>query len=458
MSFFDLIKESAIHVRFRPGWEAIGKSGDGASCVVRGTFGETPPLGSYAPEFESGNQGLAAGTPLAALRDAVIQNAGAQQAATYMLLLQRLARFGLIEFPLVDSEGEHAVALPQWNTFTPALASEVPCEGRQLTRFACLRREDGVWLLEAPLCGSRFAFTDLAALDTPLVRRALAAAGFLEAGETGARGDALTQWEFHDLLFHGHSRMGWHQDPVGAMFPFIGEIAPPPAARPPWPGERISLARASNDVGAEGFAEVLERRRSERFYDESHPISLLDLGALLDRAARVRWIGEVQVSNLRGRTSPFEISRRPYPNGGASYELEIYPVVDRCVGLDSGFYHYDAGTHELVRLSGRTPEVERMLTDAKVATAGQSDPQIVLTIAARFARVMWKYRSISYAVILRNAGALYQTLYLAATERGLSPCGIGCGDAALFAAATGLDPMIEGTVGDFILGGRPYPS
>ena len=138
MSFFDLIKESAIHVRFRPGWEAIGKSGDGASCVVRGTFGETPPLGSYAPEFESGNQGLAAGTPLAALRDAVIQNAGAQQAATYMLLLQRLARFGLIEFPLVDSEGEHAVALPQWNTFTPALASEVPCEGRQLVRFAFL--------------------------------------------------------------------------------------------------------------------------------------------------------------------------------------------------------------------------------------------------------------------------------------------------------------------------------
>ena len=87
-----------------------------------------------------------------------------------------------------------------------------------------------------------------------------------------------------------------------------------------------------------------------------------------------------------------------------------------------------------------------------------ADPQIVLAIAARFARVMWKYRSISYGVILRNAGALYQTLYLAATELGLSPCGIGAGDSATFARATGLDPVVEGTVGDFILGGPPRPS
>ena len=98
-----------------------------------------------------------------------------------------------------------------------------------------------------------------------------------------------------------------------------------------------------------------------------------------------------------------------------------------------------------------------MFADAQTATASVAKPQIVLAIAARFSRVMWKYRSIAYGVILRNTGALYQTLYLAATELGLSPCGVGSGDSARFARATGLDPTVEGTVGDFILGGRPVP-
>ena len=46
-------------------------------------------------------------------------------------------------------------------------------------------------------------------------------------------------------------------------------------------------------------------------------------------------------------------------------------------------------------------------------------------------------------------------LYLAATELGLSPRGLGSSDAALFAHVTGLDPTVEGSVGDVILGGRP---
>jgi hypothetical protein len=38
---------------------------------------------------------------------------------------------------------------------------------------------------------------------------------------------------------------------------------------------------------------------------------------------------------------------------------------------------------------------------------------------------------------------------------GLAPCALGAGDPAVFAEATGLDPLIEGTVGEFILGSRP---
>ena len=459
MSFFDLSRERGIELRVRPGW-TIRKSPDGRSFIASSDrFGDTPPLGRYNAAFESANEKLHAGAPLGALRNAALAADSAATAAGYLIFLQSLTRWGLVEFPLVDADGVRAVALSQLDGEVPALAPEAPPAEAQLHRFACLRREGGSWLLEAPLTGLRFLFSDLAALEAPTVRRALAAAGFIKgaAPESDARREALEQWEFHDLMFHGHSRRGWHNDPFGATFPYIGRIDPPPAIRPPWPGERIGLPRAPNDPGSEPFADVLERRRSERVYDESRPITLRDLGALLDRAARVQSRETIEFGNYTGKTAQFEVTRRPYPNGGASYELEIYVVSDRCADLESGIYHYDPENHELARIAGRTPEVERIFADAKIATANQADPQVVLTIAARFARVMWKYKSIAYAVILRNAGALYQTLYLAATGLGLSPCGLGSGNSANFARATGLDPAIEGTVGEFILGGPPSP-
>ena len=460
MSFLDLVREPLIHVRMRKG-VSFGASSDGSRLVLLfEEGGESPPLAPYSADLDAANAILAEGATLSELRNAVIEAGGAQRAAAYLVLLQRLGLWGILEYPLVDESGERAVIRPQQESYVPVLAPEAPPPEAGLDRFALLRREGGAWLLESPLSGARISMPDPSALEAPVVRRALAAAGFLETEHpaTDPRRDALVQWEFHDLVFHFHHRRGFHRDPFGGMFPYIGEIEPPPAERPPWPGERIPLARAPNEKGDEPFAAVLERRRSERQYDESRPISLRDLGALFDRAARIRSRESIQVGNYLGRTTGFEITRRPYPNGGASYELEIYPVVDRCEGLDSGMYHYDAATHELVRITGRTPEVEQIISDAGMATAFMANPQIVLAFSARFARVMWKYKSISYGVILRNTGALYQTFYLAATELGLSPCGVGSGNSLLFAQVTGLDPLIEGTVGDFILGGPPSAS
>ena len=467
MSFIDLVRETAFHVRTRKGW-AISRSEDGASFVVTAEgFGREPSvspasirLGPFVSEYETAVARLADGAPLAVLRDSVIAEGAPVRAAAFLLWLQRLDAWGALELPLVDESGEVAVVLPQWESFSPALAEDIPASDVPVDRFACLRRDGNGWLLESPLCGVRLSVSDLDALTAPLVRRFLAKAGFLETerAEDDPRRDALIQWEYHDLLLHLHHQVGWHRDPVGGQYPFIDVIQPAPAVRPPWPGERTALARAPDEVGGETFAEVLMRRRSERTYDEDHPISLRDLGAVFDRAARVRSFEEVSVANFLGQAATFELTRRPYPNGGASYELEIYPVVDRCQGLEAGLYHYDPGKHELVRISDRTPGIDRIVADAKVSTAGLADPQVVLIIAARFSRVMWKYRSISYAIILRNAGALYQTLYLVATELGLSPCGLGSVNSAEFARITGLDPVIEGTVGGFILGGRPSTS
>jgi catechol 2,3-dioxygenase-like lactoylglutathione lyase family enzyme len=62
--------------------------------------------------------------------------------------------------------------------------------------------------------------------------------------------------------------------------------------------------------------------------------------------------------------------------------------------------------------------------------------------------------SIAYAIMLKDLGALYQTLYLVATAMELAPCAIGGGDADLFAAVAGLDYVVEPYIGEFILSSR----
>ena len=58
----------------------------------------------------------------------------------------------------------------------------------------------------------------------------------------------------------------------------------------------------------------------------------------------------------------------------------------------------------------------------------------------------------TYALVLKDVGVMMQTMYLVATDMGLAPCALGGGNADLFAAATGLDYLEEGSVGEFALG------
>ena len=422
--FLELLKEPSIHIRLRRRF-SIEKVGESFSLELGD--GRSVPIGAFNPGYVSANQTLAIGAPLARLRDQVIADSDTTNASRYLPWLKQLAALGLLEFPLVDESGEQAVMIPQEPQWVPILAAQTPADDAELDQFACVRRSEGAWLIEMPMAGVRARLENLQALRNSLVRRALSAAGFFVVSPPSKRDQQQTreQWEFHDLLFHAHHRNGWHRDPIGPHFPFIGKIDPLPAVRTVWAGEQIPLAKALEDDGGESFASVLRRRRSQRKYNESRPISLDDLGALLDRAARIDSLDGRDVSNAAGQTERFETSKRPYPSGGASYELEIYPVVDRCDGLASGMYHYDPLAHQLVRVCDRTIHVEQLLKHARACTDHEADPQILLVIAARFARVMWKYRSNAYSIILRNTGALYQTLYLAATELGLSPCALG---------------------------------
>jgi SagB-type dehydrogenase family enzyme len=195
------------------------------------------------------------------------------------------------------------------------------------------------------------------------------------------------------------------------------------------------------------FTRVLEERRSEREHGE-RAIMESELGDFLYRSARIR-----KVFTVDG----YEFTERVYPGGGAAYEIELYLAIDKCENIPPGLYHYDPLDHQLCRLAARTPAVERLLKSA-AQTAHTSTPQVLIILAARFHRMTWRYESISYAMILKDVGVLYQTMYLVATAMGLSACALGGGNSDTFAEAAGTDYYVETSVGEFILGARGGPT
>jgi len=262
----------------------------------------------------------------------------------------------------------------------------------------------------------------------------------------------LRQWEFHDLLFHSRSRLGRHNYPYGGTFRFLDALPPLPAVRPPGPARRIALYKPDMqalEAADVSFTRVTEARRSVRTRGEQ-PLSAARLGEFLYRSARVK---EVHPAS-REHGSPYEASVRLCASGGAMHELELYLTLSRCAGIEPGLYHYDPLAHELEHLTDLGPRQKRLLADACVSSGLDTPPDVLITLAARFQRVAWKYQSMAYAVTLKNTGALYQQMYLVATAMNLAPCGLGGGDSDLFAEAAGLDYYAETSVGEFMLSGR----
>jgi SagB-type dehydrogenase family enzyme len=395
-------------------------------------------------------------------------------------LIGRLQQYGLLEYRLARSGrgGDVAIIEPQVHDYNPRISEPREDDTVVLSRFAYLRRRGSDMVLESPLAGALCKLCDPAIAATIVnlsepqtIRQLRRRRGFpgpellgllLDSrilflvepgGDKGLRrsegDDALVLWDFHDLLFHARSTAGRHANPSGGTMVYADVIKPLPAVRPPWPGEAIELGRlAAPD--ASPLVATLHRRYSTRSFDERHPITLEELSRLLDAVARIRARDQPMDDEDAGRA--FEIAARPYPSGGASYELELYLAVDRCEGLARGFYHYDASRHVLLPIAVSAWQLDAVLDDAQLAMGAPSFPQILITIAARFGRVSWKYSSIAYALVLKHVGVLMQTIYLVATDMELGACAIGLADIDLFARMTGVEFHVEGTVGQMAIG------
>lgn len=364
-------------------------------------------------------------------------------------------------------EGQmHALYRPLVPIAAPLLKEFSGDEEMQVSRFAYLSLQDGTWRLHSPLSSAEILIYNESYLtllqlmaDKTKVRDLYTKSSlskkaidlFLSYLSTmkivgEEESTALQHWEFHDLLFHVNSRKGRHSKPYGATYRFKGKIAPLPVIKPLMSNERLSLYKPDLEVLKKQDAtltEVLESRSSIREY--SQVITDRELGEFLYRSARVKQVLKRELQDL---------SKRVYPGGGAIYELELYPLIQHCKGIVPGLYHYDPYDHILEKINAPSSEISLFTQDASLSTGLQSEPQVIFLIAARFQRLSWKYQSMAYAAMLKNTGALLQTMYLVATAMKLAPCAIGGGNAEHFSRVIESDYYVETTIGEFLLGAK----
>ncbi len=370
------------------------------------------------------------------------------------------------------------------------LAADIPI---RLSTFAGLRTDGKTYYLESPLALHRVllhraeAVTLIASLASPVTPAVLAAslppigqvsadaleylsaAGMVIQAEGPANlpvfaedaDPALIGWSPTDLLFHSSSTLGRHDHDYGGTYPG-GETAPEPVVKPQ-ADSYIELHRPGWEELREAdlpLTAAIEGRRSVRRHD-ARPITVRELGDLLYRTARVRSLITVEQEDHRVSGVPkagYELSDRPYPSGGACYELEFYATAGNCAGLTPGVYHYDPLGHRLEQVSSDRKAVDELLGCARVTAAMDEPPQLLLSMTARFRRLSWKYEGLPYRLVLMHVGVLIQNLYLVCTAMRLAPCALGAVSIEAAARAFGTDWRVEPCVGQFIVGREPGTS
>jgi thiazoline dehydrogenase / protease len=443
------------------------------------TLATTLGIGIALDRLKEGN------TTTASLVQGLAELDGRAAGEQFALTLQQLDERGWLSYAVLPL----AVAVPMVESAELNLTEPYWTQTRLgLSRFAYQHPYEGTMVLESPLSKFRVKLLDwrasaiLAQLAQPQTLGTLTpppylgpetayqflnllwAAGFLTADPEPP---SLQLWDFHNLLFHSRSRNGRHDYPD--IDNDIDQWSDFPVVKPPMSERIVPLPRPNlgalmyNDAT---LTKAIEARKSVRKYDDNHPISIEQLSELLYRTARVKELIGIEellgknwreILDFKADIDYGELSRRPYPNGGSMYELEIYPVVRRCEGLDTGLYRYDPLNHQLEQIIGSQGNILALSGYNVVNNLadGLGSPQVLLVITARFGRLFRRYRSLGYALVLKHVGVLQQNFYLVATNMGLAPCAWGFGDSDAFGRATGLDYLEESAVGEFAIGSLP---
>jgi putative peptide maturation dehydrogenase len=253
-----------------------------------------------------------------------------------------------------------------------------------------------------------------------------------------------SHWQGGAAIAHAHSRWS-HNDSIAAqresrlqsVDDMVEAFGPPP---PHFHRREDAVGRvALGEPARTSLDDLLERRATCRNFDPAQSISAVQLSALMKRVFGVHGMEEL---------APGAVAlKKNHPSGGGLHPVEAYLVVQRVEGLAPGLYHYNVEAHALDLLRELSPGEARAF--AMTAVAGQdyfADAPVMLVMAARFARSMWKYRNHPkiYRAILLEMGHISQNLYLTATEMNLGAFITAAINEVEIEQAFGLEPMTEG--------------
>lgn len=367
--------------------------------------------------------------------------------------LSHMNKHALLSYSVIEEGAMIALLEPRQSPFD--FSSQLVKGPYSLSRFCVIHTENETLILESAKSGAIlrlsekvlpliFALAKSRELEELKEKAPLSEEGLKDLLLLLQNGNMLSVeeepyeafWEMHDLYFHQKTRNRFDSS-YGGTFRFEG-IYPPLPALKEVEGERIPLYRPSMEEVLKNdppFSQVLEERRSVR--KGLAPLSDEALGEFLYRVARVK--GEVQ----EGR---YDVTKRPYPGGGACYELEIYPLIQ-----GKGLFYYHPKEHALILVEKDQKKLDAFLQGK---THGFDTPHVYFGITARFGRMTWKYEKMAYAVIMKNLGVLYQTMYLVGTAMGLAPSAIGGGASTDLNQLTGEDFLKESQVGEFLLSAK----
>lgn len=405
--------------------------------------------------------------------------------ARFRGVLERLGNCVVQSLGVEDQVGPVLSVVPISRQAAFWLPKEVGHRQVRLSRFASLRVDRGVRVLESPLAYHRvllhrpLAGWVVGSVDVPTTTAALAAllgqpepviaeivaylvsSGMMLVGEQDEPGGPvrfaedtdpdLAPWSHHDLTFHGRTRAGPQPGPGGGAFP-VANRRTLPRELPRPEGTRFPLPRpAFTDLIADDptVTEAIEVSGSRGDYS-ADPVSVDQLGELLFRVSRVRWAGTTPVPGGTGRAA----ADRPRQLTGGLFELDLYLSLDRCTGLPRGSYHYDADRHSLTLVNDSEAELAELLDLAGVAAGSTRRPPVLVTITTRMAKLAWMMDGLAYATTVRHVGALQQTLHMVATAMGLASRALAVSDGAIVDAALRLRFPVTVTVGELLVGVR----
>jgi len=188
---------------------------------------------------------------------------------------------------------------------------------------------------------------------------------------------------------------------------------------------------------------LLKRRSSCRQF-KSQAMPLATVSTLLG--------GMYGVTRMTSFQDGTTVLLRATPSAGGLFPLEIYAVTRDIEGVPDGVHHYAVHAHslEMMATSSFTEELMKFL----VVEPFVRHANVIVFIAAVFARTQEKYGPRGYRYILLEAGHAAQNLCLLATEQGLGSLCIGGFLDAKVNSLFGFDGVYEAVLYGVVVG---YP-